>query len=110
MIRNEYSAFANKFEGTVIDLGSGINTSFNILQIRNSIKDDVEEINIRLLINSHLSFLEKFFKIMWNLENYEWMFLQNLFKEFYESRLGKIIRTLPSDFFTYLKGEYLWDI
>ncbi|WAM03325.1 hypothetical protein ONA22_06490 [Mycoplasmopsis cynos] len=25
-------------------------------------------------------------------------------------RLGKIIRTLPSDFFTYLKGEYLWDI
>ncbi|WAM03701.1 hypothetical protein ONA22_01480 [Mycoplasmopsis cynos] len=26
------------------------------------------------------------------------------------NRLGKIIRTLPSDFFTYLKGEYLWDI
>ncbi|UWV77067.1 hypothetical protein [Mycoplasmopsis cynos] len=33
------------------------------------------------------------------------------FVQFHPSyRLGKIIRTLPSDFFTYLKGEYLWDI
>ncbi|WP_338582778.1 Mbov_0397 family ICE element conjugal transfer ATPase [Mycoplasmopsis cynos] len=103
--QDEYSAFANKFEGTVIDLGSGINTSFNILQIRNSIKDDVEEINIRLLINSHLSFLEKFFKIMWNLENYEWMFLQNLFKEFYERKGVFNLKTIKD-----VKDQDWWTI
>ncbi|MCU4706433.1 Mbov_0397 family ICE element conjugal transfer ATPase [Mycoplasma sp. CSL7503-lung] len=81
--QNEYTEFAKKFGGTVIDMGSGLNTTINILQVRNTLKDNDGLNNINLLINNHLSFLEKFFSILWELDNYNWMILQNLLKDFY---------------------------
>lgn len=111
--QHEYSSFASKFKGSIVDMGSGINTTFNILQIRNAIKDDVENIDIKLLINAHLSFLEKFFNIMWNLPQIEWSFLQKLLKDFYEENGIYNLKNIKeikdeewktiSDFITYMK-------
>ncbi|MGZ9756218.1 Mbov_0397 family ICE element conjugal transfer ATPase [Mycoplasma sp. 4423] len=82
--QNEYSDFARKFGGQIIDIGGGAKTTINLMQVRNALRDDIEELSVAQLINSHVSLLEKFFKTLWSIDE-EWYILESLFKEFYAS-------------------------
>ncbi|WP_322958486.1 DUF87 domain-containing protein [Mycoplasmopsis felis] len=81
--QNEYSDFCKKFNGQIIDLGSGINTRINIIQIRNNLRDFEDQLSISQLVNAHISLLEKFFKTLY--ADINWDILESLLKEFYRS-------------------------
>ncbi|WP_027333080.1 Mbov_0397 family ICE element conjugal transfer ATPase [Mycoplasmopsis gallinarum] len=88
----EYIDLAQKLNGQIIDLGIGYQTNINPLQVRYSVKGDVNHITV--LINNHLAWLETYFKMLLNLNDREWILLQQIIKELYESfgiyRLNKL--------------------
>ncbi|UWD34760.1 conjugal transfer protein TraE [Mycoplasma cottewii] len=61
--QNEYSKLGRKFGASIIDLGSGYGTVINPLQVQIQLVDE-EELNVDLVINKHLEWLETFFKLI----------------------------------------------
>ncbi|UUD34810.1 ATP-binding protein [Mycoplasmopsis caviae] len=62
--QNEYKSIGRKFGATIIDLGSGINTVINPLEVQTQFLEDDEEMSIELVINKHLEWLEEFFSLV----------------------------------------------
>lgn len=86
---NEYTELVNRLGyGTIIDFGTGMNTSINPLQITNSFIDDnmeQAEMTNTIIINKHINFLEYFFKLaIKDLDNYELILLSNAITKLYE--------------------------
>lgn len=83
----EYLGLADKLGGQVVDLGTGKDTTINPLQIRNWIKDGND--STIAMINAHISWLETFFKTLipeMKTENYKWILLQQVLKDFYKDK------------------------
>ncbi|WFQ93053.1 Mbov_0397 family ICE element conjugal transfer ATPase [Mycoplasma feriruminatoris] len=62
--QNEYAKLGRKFGATIIDLGSGNNTTINPLQVQIQLVDDNEQLSTSLVVNKHLEWLETFFKLI----------------------------------------------
>lgn len=83
--QNEYSSIGRKFGATIIDLGIGYKTIINPLQVQTQLFSEDEEVNIKLIINKHLEWLENFFKLInedWN-QDYL-VLLMSFVRELYE--------------------------
>ncbi|MBZ4226986.1 Mbov_0397 family ICE element conjugal transfer ATPase [Mycoplasma tauri] len=84
----EYLNWAKELNGQIIDLGAGTGSVINPLQVRAFIArddDNLETIDINALVNNHLSWLSKFFKIVFDdVNNRKWSILENQIINLYE--------------------------
>ncbi|VEU78250.1 conjugal transfer ATP-binding protein TraC [Mycoplasmopsis columbinasalis] len=62
-LQNEYKDIGKKFGATLIDLGAGVQTCINPLQVQIQFLED-EKISPKLIINKHMQWLEGFFKLV----------------------------------------------
>lgn len=80
----EYLDFAKKFKGQIIDLGSGINTCINPLQVRNQLRNKDNEDTMIHVVNKHIGFLENFFKSLIDFPNRNsWNLFIKIVRDFY---------------------------
>lgn len=85
---NEYQALAENLKGKIIDVGSATQGRLNPFQIITGISDDEDdEAAVKTSFNTHLQFLEEFFRqILPGIENDALEYLNNLIIRMYEAK------------------------
>ena len=82
----EYLDWCKTLGGQIIDFGTGKKTTFNPLQVRNSIREDDDGDSMEIIINNHLNWLEKYFNILLELKDNQWITLETYIKQLYETK------------------------
>ncbi|VEU77898.1 Mbov_0397 family ICE element conjugal transfer ATPase [Mycoplasmopsis columbinasalis] len=87
-LQNEYQNLALEFGGSLIDLGTGKNTTINPLQVKIQFYDnDSEKIDLNTIINKHIIWLEGFFQLANNeFDTEQIMIISQCVKELYEEQ------------------------
>lgn len=85
---NEYQALAENLKGKIIDVGSATQGRLNPFQIITGISDDEDDEDaVKTSFNTHLQFLEEFFRqILPGIENDALEYLNNLIIRMYEAK------------------------
>jgi len=82
--QREYTKFAKLFDGEVFEMGTGINTLINPLQLDLQFNERVEIKNQnKIIISSNIRKVQKFLKIMCNFNDIEVRFIGKSLSELY---------------------------
>ncbi|MDC8917020.1 DUF87 domain-containing protein [Metamycoplasma hyosynoviae] len=82
--QREYNDLAQKMGGNVIELGSGINTIINPLQLDMMFFDNENDTNQNVMvITANIKKLQKFFKLLFNFTDLELRFIAKTLSELY---------------------------
>ncbi|MDD1373077.1 Mbov_0397 family ICE element conjugal transfer ATPase [Metamycoplasma hyosynoviae] len=82
--QREYNDLAKKMGGNVIELGSGINTIINPLQLDMMFFDNENDTNQNVMvITANIKKLQKFFKLLFNFTDLELRFIAKTLSELY---------------------------
>ncbi|ACU78254.1 Mbov_0397 family ICE element conjugal transfer ATPase [Mycoplasma mycoides] len=85
--QNEYAKLGHKFGATIIDLGSGYNTTINPLQVQIQLFEEDQKLSIDSIINKHLEWIETFFSLInpdWNQD--QLVLVMEFVKELYKNK------------------------
>ncbi|QVK09456.1 Mbov_0397 family ICE element conjugal transfer ATPase [Mycoplasma mycoides] len=95
--QNEYAKLGHKFGASIIDLGSGYNTTINPLQVQIQLFEEDQKLSIGSIINKHLEWIETFFSLI----NPDWsqdqlVLVMEFVKELYKNKGLYKLRTYKS--------------
>ncbi|AZZ65656.1 hypothetical protein DMC14_002580 [Metamycoplasma phocicerebrale] len=82
--QREYSKLANIFGGNIFEMGTGINTLINPLQLDLQLNEDINNVKLnKIILANNIRKVQKFLKLMCNFNDLETRFISKSLSELY---------------------------